>query len=136
MRHSLACAALTAVSALWTPPAAAQIAKPAPDVQATDRRDGPVLTPELVRTTMEMFKPLAAAKSLDGIKISADVSYGPDARNELDFCQTPQKAAAPVLISIPAAALSVATSAPTTRSMPMSACSSRARAAVPRQSGA
>jgi acetyl esterase len=101
MKHLLACAALAAAGALWTPPTAAQIANLPPEVRAKIAEMGPVLTPDLIRTTMEMFKPLAAAKSLDGIKIDADVSYGPDARNKLDLYRMPQKAATPVLIYFP-----------------------------------
>jgi len=100
MKHLLVCAALAAAGAPWTPPAAAQIANLPPEVRAKIAEMGPVLTPDLIRTTMEMFKPLAAAKSLDGIKIDADVSYGPDARNKLDLYRMPQKAAMPVLIYI------------------------------------
>jgi hypothetical protein len=45
MRHLLACAALTAASALWTPPAAAQIANLPAEVRAKIAEMGPVLTP-------------------------------------------------------------------------------------------
>lgn len=76
---------------------AAQIANLSPDVRAKIAEMGPVLTPDLVRTTMDMCKPPAAAKPLDGIKIDADVSYGPDARNKLDLYQMQRKAAAPAV---------------------------------------
>jgi hypothetical protein len=49
--------------------------QPPPNVRAKIAEMRPVLTPELVRTTIEMVKPLAAAKSLDGSKIDAEVSY-------------------------------------------------------------
>jgi acetyl esterase len=101
MKHLLACIAFAAASALWVPPAAAQITNLPPEVRAKIVEMGPVLNPDLVRTTMEMFKPLAAAKSSVGLKIDADVSYGPDARNKLDVYQMPHKAATPVLIFIP-----------------------------------
>jgi acetyl esterase len=101
MKLLLACAALAAAGAVTTLPAAAQIANLPAEVRAKIVEMGPVLSPDLVRTTMEMFKPLAAATSLDGIKIDSDVSYGPDPRNKLDLYQMQHKAATPVLIFIP-----------------------------------
>jgi acetyl esterase len=101
MKQFVAGAALAVASSLWTLPAAAQIANLPSDVRAKIAEMGPVLTPDLIRTTMGMFKPLAAAKSLDGIKIDADVSYGPDARKKLDVYQMQHKAATPVLIFVP-----------------------------------
>jgi hypothetical protein len=71
--------------------------QPPPNVRAKIAEMRPVLTPELVRTTKEMVKPLAAAKSLDGSKIDAEVSYGPDARNKHDLYQMQHKAAAPAV---------------------------------------
>lgn len=45
----------------------------------------PVLTPDLVRNTMQLFKPLSLPpKSLTYIKVTRDLSYGPDPRNKLD----------------------------------------------------
>jgi triacylglycerol lipase len=83
-------------------PAAAQIANLPPDVQAKIAAMGPVLTADLVRDTMALFRPLALPKaSLDGVKVTAEVSYGPDARNKLDLYEHKHKAATPVLIFIP-----------------------------------
>ncbi len=82
-------------------PAIAQISALPVEVRAKIAEMGPVLTPDLVRTTMEMFAPLAKAASLAGIQISPDVAYGPDERNRLDVFRPEGRRHAPVLVFIP-----------------------------------
>ncbi|MGO8919684.1 MAG: alpha/beta hydrolase [Stellaceae bacterium] len=82
-------------------PAAAQSAALPPEVRAEIAAMGPVLTPDLVRTTMEMFAPLAKPASLAGIKLSEDLAYGTDDRNKLDLFQPEGKRHLPVLVFIP-----------------------------------
>jgi acetyl esterase len=94
-------AALVAALAFATAPAAAQSSRLPPEVRAKIAEMGPVLTPELIHTTMEMFAPLARSASLSGIKLAKDLAYGPDARNRLDVYQPEGQHALPVLIFIP-----------------------------------
>jgi acetyl esterase len=89
---ALACAA--------APVAAQSSALPA-EVRAKIVEMGPVLTPDLVRTTMAMFAPLAKPSSLAGIKVSEDLAYGADERNKLDLFQPEGEPHLPVLAFIP-----------------------------------
>lgn len=96
-------ASLVAALALAGPamPAAAQSAALPAEVRAKIAEMGPVLTPDLIRTTMEMFAPLAKPTSLAGIKVSEDVAYGPDERNKLDLFAPEGGRSLPILIFIP-----------------------------------
>lgn len=93
--------AALAVVLLAAAPAAAQSSALPPEVRAKIVEMGPVLTPELVRTTMAMFAPLAKPGALAGVKVSENLSYGPDARNKLDLFEPEGKGPRPVLVFIP-----------------------------------
>lgn len=82
-------------------PAAAQSSALPPEIRAEIAKMGPVLTPDLIRTTMEMFAPLAKPKALAGIKVSEDLGYGADERNKLDLFEPEGKPSHPVLVFIP-----------------------------------
>lgn len=93
-------ATLLAMLALAAPAAAQSSALPA-DVRAKIAEMGPVLTPELVRTTMTLFAPLAKPEPDAAITVSTDIAYGPDERNKLDLFELQGKRGRPVLIFIP-----------------------------------
>lgn len=92
---------LLAVLLAFTNTALAQSAALPAEVRAKIAEMGPVLTPDLIRTTMEMFAPLAKPTTLAGIKVSENLSYGPDERNRLDLFEPEGKRPHPVLVFIP-----------------------------------
>ena len=101
MKPLLASLVATLALAATAAPAAAQSSALPAEVRAKIAEMGPVLTPDLIRMTMEMFAPLAKPTALAGIKGSEDLAYGADERNKLDLFQPEGKRHLPILVFIP-----------------------------------
>ncbi len=93
---------MAALAALVLPlPAAAQVDRLPPAVAARIAAMGPVWTPEVNRETRALFAAIPNA-STEGLTVTKDVPYGPDARHLLDV-YVPATAAAgsrPVLLFV------------------------------------
>lgn len=74
-------------------PAAAQMP---PDIAAQVKALGPVIDPP---KTAAIYAPLAPKEPYDGVKVTRDVKYGPDARNLLDVF-TPETATGPLPVFV------------------------------------
>ena len=76
----LFCALITAVCSI---PAVAQRANLPADVTSAIADMGPTLSPEVVRKSIELMRPLQAPR--DGLAFSKDVAYGPDPLQKMDI---------------------------------------------------
>jgi acetyl esterase len=98
----VASTALLAALAITSPlPAAAQVSNMPPEVQQVLREVGPGWGKDIlgnVAKTLKAYTPVLAAAPKDGVKITREVAYGPDARHRLDVHQPDGKTGAPVLI--------------------------------------
>jgi triacylglycerol lipase len=61
---------------------------------------GPNLNPEVVSKTAAMMKPLVASAPLNGIKLTADLSYGSDPLQKIDIYQPLKTRRAPIVVFV------------------------------------
>lgn len=92
--HSAVCA-IGALAALWHTPAFAQMSANPPEVGATIRKMGPELTREMFSGTNQLYAPIHAKASTDGLKITTDIAYGTHERNKLDVIAPAAGASSP-----------------------------------------
>jgi len=78
---------LLALIAILSPSANAQMSANPPEVGEKIKAMGARLTRDIVITTYKLYTPLLATAPQDGVKITLDQTYGPDARNRLDLYQ-------------------------------------------------
>jgi acetyl esterase/lipase len=84
-----------------TVPASAQVSNMPPEVQQRLREVGPGWGKDItgnVAKTLEVYAPVLKAAPKDGVKVTRDVAYGPDARHRLDVYQPESKTGVPVLM--------------------------------------
>jgi acetyl esterase len=91
------------VAAMFAALASGAAAQVPPDVAARIRAIGPVID---VPALLQLYGPLRATMSKDGVQRDADLAYGPDAKNVLDvYAPTARPAGgAPVLVFVPGGA--------------------------------
>lgn len=96
-----ALAVLAAAGAVAASPVAAQISKAPPEVRAKIAEMGAKLDLELIKQTIAMYVPLAkAAPPLAHVKVTADVAYGPDAKETLDLYQPESRRNMPIVVFV------------------------------------
>lgn len=91
--------AASVISAL-AQPATAQMSANPPEVGKKIREMGPRLSPEIIRTTGGLYRPLHEKAPKDGVKIGKDLAYGPHERHRLDLFQpnSPSPDARPIVV--------------------------------------
>jgi triacylglycerol lipase len=90
------------VAAMFGALASGAAAQVPPDVAARIRALGPVID---VPALLQIYGPLQAAMSKDGVQREVDLAYGPDAKNVLDvYAPAARPAGAPVLVFVPGGA--------------------------------
>lgn len=86
---------------LGAAPGHAQMASLPQEVQAKIMAMGPVLNPDMIVATLDALRPIVKQSPLAGLKITTDMSYGPDARHLLDvYVAQPQRTGMPVVVFI------------------------------------
>ena len=106
MRVSRVGAALPAgvlTAMLMTGPAMAQVDRLPPYLQDTLAQIGPVFQRDIQKTipaTLAAFQPILKSAPKDGVTVTADQHYGPDAKQVLDVYQPTPRQGAPILIYV------------------------------------
>lgn len=101
MRRHLALLLALCTHGAFIPAASAQVSLMPQEVQDRLREVGPVWGKDIlgnVAKTLAVYDPVLAAAPKDGVKITKDVSYGPDARHRIDIFQPEGKSGVPVVI--------------------------------------
>ncbi|MDA0238931.1 MAG: alpha/beta hydrolase [Proteobacteria bacterium] len=88
MKVMLSAAIAASVVFVLAQPATAQMSANPPEVAKKIREMGPRLSPEIIRTTGALYRPLHEKAPKDGVKISKDLVYGPHERHRLDLFQS------------------------------------------------
>ena len=92
-----------ALIALSAHQACAQVSNMPPHVQARLAEVGPVWGKDILGNltkTLEVYAPILRAVPAAGIKVTRDLSYGPDARHKADMYQPEGKSGMPVVVFI------------------------------------
>jgi acetyl esterase/lipase len=94
---------LTLTALLLPAPAAAQMSNMPESLQQRLREIGPGWGKDIagnIAITQQLYLPLLRAAPRDGIAVTPDVAYGPDARHRLDLYKPANASGAPVVVFI------------------------------------
>ena len=101
MRILLACLLALPCHGMLAGHAAAQVSLMPQAVQERLQEVGPGWGKNItanIAKTLEVYAPILAAAPADGVKITKDVAYGPDARHRIDVFQPEGKTGVPVVV--------------------------------------